>query len=565
MSSSQSCPSAHAESSTDVPLWDDESHSQVHSQSPTWAMSDIASGRHLTHLRREEPQLTHYSIKSELTKSPDSRILRRSPELPPQQSSTSTSTQPAISASYNTRIINSSSYDVPPIVNSSAYLSSPVTRTDAFSHYLGPSVSSSPATPLNNVLTHRRQRPRTSNQVFTAPHGKITPHGIPQSLPPAPSTAPRRIQPPEPLLPDFTALLKNYQNMLAQNPTDNTMEANTATTFVSTQNPDLGLQDMERLLNVISDTFTVIAADNDERFPDLSSASSSSSMPPPLTPQTPDLSSPAWSDNDFFSPDSDFLNTPLFADNNDDMLTGMFNDGDFGVGALFPSMDHEDSYEKLAHPALPTLPDNLITMTPESPSLHDFNTTVDPSSLYPSPRVAADLPSFPSSSPAGPIQDSTVPVVPVAPAVAQDTRRKSNATGTRKGVTPEALVPVDAPTQPRKYVLPSATSRKELPSVFARKRSRSTAFGEEDDEFNEAPPGPDATEREQIEYKRRQNTVAARRSRKRKLEYQRNLEANLEHLTRERDVWKTRTMILQELLQAHGVPFPHFSDVITED
>ncbi|KAG6836218.1 hypothetical protein H0H93_010135 [Arthromyces matolae] len=36
----------------------------------------------------------------------------------------------------------------------------------------------------------------TPNQVFTATHGQIAPHGLPQSLPPAPSTAPtRRITP----------------------------------------------------------------------------------------------------------------------------------------------------------------------------------------------------------------------------------------------------------------------------------------------------------------------------------------------------------------------------------
>ncbi|TFK34227.1 hypothetical protein BDQ12DRAFT_567877, partial [Crucibulum laeve] len=133
-------------------------------------------------------------------------------------------------------------------------------------------------------------------------------------------------------------------------------------------------------------------------------------------------------------------------------------------------------------------------------------------------------------------------------------RRKSSATGTRKGVTPETLVPLDAPTQPRRYVMPSATSRKEVPAVFARKRGRSAAFGEEDDELEEEPLAPNATEKEQIEWKRRQNTLAARKSRKRKLEHQQELEGRVEQLERDVQVWKTRAETLQGMLTSYGAP-----------
>ena len=64
-------------------------------------------------------------------------------------------------------------------------------------------------------------------------------------------------------------------------------------------------------------------------------------------------------------------------------------------------------------------------------------------------------------------------------------RWKSTATSTRKNVTPETLVPIDAPAQPRKYVTPSATPRKEIPAVFARKRARSQAFGDEEDQLED--------------------------------------------------------------------------------
>jgi hypothetical protein len=142
------------------------------------------------------------------------------------------------------------------------------------------------------------------------------------------------------------------------------------------------------------------------------------------------------------------------------------------------------------------------------------------------------------------------------------TRRKSTATGTRKNVTPETLVPIDAPTQPRKYATPSATSRKEVPAVFARKRARSQAFGDEEDQLEDEaytlPPNP--TEQELIEAKRRQNTIAARRSRKRKLEYQRELEDSLENMKEERDMWKSRALTCHALLKSHGLESPEFFD-----
>ncbi|KAF8059580.1 hypothetical protein FPV67DRAFT_1453801 [Lyophyllum atratum] len=298
-------------------------------------------------------------------------------------------------------------------------------------------------------------------------------------------------------------------------------------------------------------------------------ASPASTMPPatPATPDTPDLwTSPIFSDNgDFFSPDFDFLQTPLITDDNgDNMMTGMF-DGDSGM-SLFPEMNYVEhsifpDKTQLAPPSLDAF-DNLYTLTPESPSLHSFSPSVNPSSIYPSPRLPSKRSVLPSPAP------STASALPSqnlrSLEVEAPARRRSSATGTRKGVTPEALVPVDAPTQPRTYVTPSATSRKEVPSVFAKKRSRSTAFGEEDDEFTEPPLGPDATEKEQIEYKRRQNTVAARRSRKRKLEYQQGLEDKVERLSRERDVWKTRAIMCQDMLAANGVQFTPFQDSIED-
>jgi hypothetical protein len=170
----------------------------------------------------------------------------------------------------------------------------------------------------------------------------------------------------------------------------------------------------------------------------------------------------------------------------------------------------------------------MWTLSPQTPSLDQ--------STFNSPYVSSDKP-LPTS------------------------RRKTTATGTRKNVTPESLVPIDAPTQPRKYITPSATSRKEVPAVFARKRARSQAFGDEEDQLEDEaftlPPNP--TEQELIEAKRRQNTIAARRSRKRKLEYQRELEDSVEAMKEERDMWKSRALTYHALIKSHGLDSPDFS------
>lgn len=134
--------------------------------------------------------------------------------------------------------------------------------------------------------------------------------------------------------------------------------------------------------------------------------------------------------------------------------------------------------------------------------------------------------------------------------------RRMVPTGTRKNVTPENLVSYDAPIQSRKYRTPSATSRKELPLTFARKRARTQGPGEEDD----AVAGPSVSEEDAIKTKRLQNTLAARRSRKRKLEYQRELEDAIEVERKEKEAWRARALILEALLRDKGHEVPLMSE-----
>ncbi|KAJ7578224.1 hypothetical protein C8J56DRAFT_797912, partial [Mycena floridula] len=132
--------------------------------------------------------------------------------------------------------------------------------------------------------------------------------------------------------------------------------------------------------------------------------------------------------------------------------------------------------------------------------------------------------------------------------------------GIHENLTPESIVPIDAPTQPRNsYVLPSATSRKEIPTVFSKRRSKSAVFGDEEDELD-GPVVANATEKEKIEWKRRQNTLAARKSRKRKLEYRQQLEDDIQRLELVGQKYKTQTEAIRQILSSHDIALSSFDD-----
>jgi hypothetical protein len=237
--------------------------------------------------------------------------------------------------------------------------------------------------------------------------------------------------------------------------------------------------------------------------------------------------------------DDDLLTTPALgsADMRADILTSPLM-GDFGGDSFgeFPSLFGEFDgaiYQSKLQNELPA---------PHQPNFD---------AMY---QISPNTP-FLDSPGSSPFETSVHKPVPLP-----SSRRKVSVTGTRKNITPEALVPIDAPTQPRKYLTPSATSRKEVPAVFARKRARTAAFGEEDELLEDIVITPSMTEQEQIEAKRRQNTIAARRSRKRKLEYQRELEENVEQYKRESEIWKARAMTCQALLRSHQIECPEFPD-----
>lgn len=228
---------------------------------------------------------------------------------------------------------------------------------------------------------------------------------------------------------------------------------------------------------------------------------------------------------------------------------------DFGLGFGGPLIDDGavSMYQGLQEPEKAQQPtvdsSNLVKMSPHTPALGNFTSPSFPMSHAFPPTPASSNASLPST-------------------IAKGGKRP---TGTRRNITPSSLVPFDAPTQPRRYLTPSATSRKDVPAVFARKRVRTSlssasaspnlnadelghSFTPEDEQPDELEPlPPNATEAQIIEHKRRQNTLAARKSRKRKLEHQQLLEQRNEALEREVEMWKVRCGVLGGLLRGVGV------------
>jgi hypothetical protein len=260
-----------------------------------------------------------------------------------------------------------------------------------------------------------------------------------------------------------------------------------------------------------------------------------------LTERLPSASPECFNPSDFLtspmSPWEDLLTTPAIDVDmglTPDIYTSPalfdFSDDFENMPSLFGSTGYEDHDVKVSasNPLPPSdlpLPDmdDMYRISPGTPAI--------------------DTPSL-QSSPLHVDQSSVVP-----------TRRKAAPTGTRKNITPESLVPYDAPIQQRKYRLPSTTSRKEVPATFARKRARTQTPG-----VDEGDVGPSLSEEDAIKTKRLQNTLAARRSRRRKLEYQRELEDALEAERKETEMWRARALVLEALLRDKGHEVPRMNE-----
>jgi hypothetical protein len=100
-----------------------------------------------------------------------------------------------------------------------------------------------------------------------------------------------------------------------------------------------------------------------------------------------------------------------------------------------------------------------------------------------------------------------------------------------------------------------------VPRSHAPQQYRSRVADEdEEDELVEEPLHSLASERQQqIEWKRRQNTLAARKSRQRKLLHQLELEEMVKKLSEEKETWKARAQTYEALLRSNGINVPELT------
>ena len=216
------------------------------------------------------------------------------------------------------------------------------------------------------------------------------------------------------------------------------------------------------------------------------------------------------------SRDDDFIRTP--GSRNDDFPSyfapPLIADGDyfaapypstslFDDAGLFEPPSSSDKREATPRSSAVNL-DNMYTISPSTPAL-------DASPFVPSPHRSSSGPP----------------------------------TGIRKH-TPDTSTPLDAPVRSRNNSLPPATPRRDA----SLKRSRTEAFGD-DEESSKYVAELDTTA-----FSRLQNTLAARRSRRRKLEHKSELEASLERERQLKEQWRSRAMTLEAVLFSHGIPVP---------
>jgi hypothetical protein len=120
------------------------------------------------------------------------------------------------------------------------------------------------------------------------------------------------------------------------------------------------------------------------------------------------------------------------------------------------------------------------------------------------------------------------------------------------------VIDPNAPTEERNYVIPSATSRKEIPVRFAEvAKSRASSIKDEVDELrDDSPPSIDPTLVEQIKDRRRRNTISARKSRQRRLEQMGELEKERNDLLKVVHEYRDYILRLRECISSQGISTP---------
>ncbi|KAF8713289.1 hypothetical protein RHS03_00744, partial [Rhizoctonia solani] len=419
----------------------------------------------------------------------------------------------------------------------------------------------SPSTPHHHAIAAHSSRLRTSTQYGI---------NIPTQLPPAPRTTSRHT----PRSPDKhtfavprvplaktspptdsssanpTDLLDNYIKMLSHTP--NNADA------VAPVSPAM-TQDLTNLFEILQGGTSLISILSQVDCNTATAASATASHPGNPTPHStpfdtdyrtleelitsPEFTSPLFEDTPNLSDASPF--TPSSSSTRHQTSPALFDYADSSSGSipLFgPSPIVINSNQGLSTPNLDSL--NLHSAHLGFESLNDLLPINNESPISPSVDTS-DLFS-PNTSPL--FSDSSS-VRPEGVRSVSDPVKKSQPTGHRKNLTPEQLLSVEAPTQQRNYYGPSATSRKPVPAGFEERRAKIVAkrrrgLGTEGEELSE-----EAILNAAVEDKRRANTVAARRSRQRKLEYVKTLEIQLAEKEHEIALWKERAIAAEGMVR----------------
>lgn len=225
-------------------------------------------------------------------------------------------------------------------------------------------------------------------------------------------------------------------------------------------------------------------------------------------------------------------------------------DFDFTCAGELPSL-FANSFGGIAPAAVDDVQGWDLTVPP-APTMH----------AQPSPAGAVSPVMLQLDSPAP--EPVAVAVADVKPAVeASEQHVKDKFTGTRN--TKIQPIAFDAPTLPKSYLIPSATSRKRAPAAItakmpaakkakqaaqaAREASATPGLLDAGDEGLDPSELPDEL-LSAIELKRRQNTLAARRSRMRKAGHLAELQDTISGLEGEVAEWKAKCAQLEALVRS---------------
>lgn len=122
----------------------------------------------------------------------------------------------------------------------------------------------------------------------------------------------------------------------------------------------------------------------------------------------------------------------------------------------------------------------------------------------------------------------------------------------------DSVLPIRPPNTQTRPISAVSNSYEPYPKQSPQSRRRVNSDDEDnsdDFELND----PNASDEQKREYKRRQNTLAARRSRARRALETQSLREENARLKTENAVWKERALMMGRLLATHGVPCPSFS------